>query len=146
MSDGITDMHREEERKAAELVEACKNCDHLKINMDSAYCFDCTNYSNFRPTQSAIDAKVEELRAKKPIIVCRVQDPIIPEMLESLLGLRTSFPTVDILTRLVDATDKLLHHCSYDGQGWEVLQESMEFAKKRIDSFRQVQKYLVEKQ
>jgi len=42
MSDGITDMHREEEKEAAELVEkACKNCDHIKINMDSAYCFDC---------------------------------------------------------------------------------------------------------
>jgi len=68
MSDGISDMYRDEERKAAELVEkACKNCDHIKINMDSAYCFDCTNHSNFRPTQSAIDAKVEELRTKEAV-------------------------------------------------------------------------------
>ncbi len=68
MSCGPVDMHREEERKAAGMVEkACKNCDHIKINMDSAYCFDCTNHSNFRPTQSAIDAKVEELRTKEPV-------------------------------------------------------------------------------
>jgi len=67
------------------------------------------------------------------------------EMLERLLGMDTAFPTIDILTRLVDATDKLLHHCSYDGTGWEVLQESMEFAKKRIEAFKQIQKDSIER-
>ena len=78
MDDRISDMHRDEERKAAELVEkACKNCDHIKINMDSAYCFDCTNHSNFRPTQSAIDAKIEELRVKGSTIKMMKAEQII---------------------------------------------------------------------
>lgn len=75
-------------------------------------------------------------------------DSVIEEtnkILEDLLGCDTAFPTIDILTRLIDATDKLLHHCSYDGTGWEVLQESMEFAKKRIEAFKQAHKYLIEK-
>ena len=61
MSDGITDMHREEERKAAELVEKkCYNCRYC----GSFLCKDCVGRDFFVSSQSAIDAKVEELRVK----------------------------------------------------------------------------------
>ena len=67
MSDGISDMHREEERKAAELVEKeCENC----IYGENEGCLRCSGYlgmAMFTPSQSAIDAKVEELRKEQII-------------------------------------------------------------------------------
>ena len=67
------------------------------------------------------------------------------KILEDLLGLRTAFPTIDILTRLTEAGDVLLHRYDYDAHGWEVLHYCIEDAKKRIEAFRQAHKYLVEK-
>ena len=65
MSDGPTDMHREEERRAAELVEkCCRNCDYRKCNMGSL-CLNCSNKSNFTPSRAAISAKLEELRKQE---------------------------------------------------------------------------------
>ncbi len=59
---GPTDMHREEERRAAGLVKkCCRNCDYRKCNMGSL-CLNCSNKSNFIPSRAAISAKLEELR------------------------------------------------------------------------------------
>jgi len=68
MSDGISDMHREEERKAAELVK--RNGFHCKYNLTGhVNCRRCSlpNFSSFAPSYPAIDAKVEELRAKEEL-------------------------------------------------------------------------------
>jgi hypothetical protein len=58
---------RDEERKAAELVEKkCENC----IYGENKGCLRCSGYlgmAMFIPTQSAIDAKVEELRKEQII-------------------------------------------------------------------------------
>ena len=65
MSDGITDCRREEENKAAGMVEkCCRNCDYRKCNMGSL-CLNCSNKSNFTPSRAAIAAKVEELRKQE---------------------------------------------------------------------------------
>lgn len=65
MSCGPTDMHREEEKKAAGMVEkCCRNCDYRKCNMGSL-CLPCSNNSNFTPSRAAIFVKLEELRAQE---------------------------------------------------------------------------------
>ena len=68
MSDGISDMHREEERKAAELVEkCCANCINSESSCDSGICSLCSGHLEFCPSLKAIDAKVEELRKEQII-------------------------------------------------------------------------------
>ena len=60
MSDGIIDCRREEEKKAAGMVEVCcANCQDYKT---LAFCSACENKSKFIPARSAIAAKAEELR------------------------------------------------------------------------------------
>jgi len=69
MSDGISDMHMEEERKAAVLVEkCCANCINSESSCDSGICSLCSGHLEFCPSLKAIAAKVEELR-KEQIIV-----------------------------------------------------------------------------
>ena len=80
MSDGISDMHREEERKAAELVERiCCNCKRdWTVLGGCRYCDH--NNSSFIPSQSAIDAKVEELRAKEEMSMHYKKDDLEIDM------------------------------------------------------------------
>jgi len=46
-------------------------------------------------------------------------------------GMDTPWPTHDLLDKLADATDILLHDKDYDGHGWEILQQCMEEARRR---------------
>lgn len=81
MSDGISDMHREEERKAAELIK--RNCFHCKYNLTGhENCRRCSppNFSSFAPSQSAIDAKVEELRSKEEMSMHYKKDDLEIDM------------------------------------------------------------------
>lgn len=64
MSCGPVDMHREEEKKAAGMVEVCcAQCEHL----DSENCTDCCFHGKFNPSKAALSSKVEELRNKTAI-------------------------------------------------------------------------------
>ena len=67
MSDGITDCRREEENKAAGMVDKwCRNCDS-SIYDECALCEGHVDnpYQFFRPSRAAISAKLEELRKQE---------------------------------------------------------------------------------
>lgn len=66
-------------------------------------------------------------------------------MVHQLTGNYSPFPTIDVLQRLSDAIDTLLHVYGYDGHGYEVLQACAEHAKERIEIFRQAQQELLKK-
>ena len=64
MSCGLTDMHREEER-AAELVEKkCENCNKPAMLGTCNHCM-ASGFYQFKASEEAIDAKVEELRKEQ---------------------------------------------------------------------------------
>lgn len=66
MSCRPVDMHREEERKAAGMVErGCGNCEYNHSQIGEHPCSSCGDYSpfdNFTPLRAAISAKLEELQ------------------------------------------------------------------------------------
>ena len=61
---------------------------------------------------------------------------------ELLLGSETGYPTRDLLRTLSEAADLLLHHCSYDGDGWERLHYAMERAIVRAEEIDEAMKIL----
>ena len=42
------------------------------------------------------------------------------------------WPDTDVMAKLADAADVLLHRMDYDGHGWEEVQHCMEVAKERL--------------
>lgn len=60
------------------------------------------------------------------------------EAITQILGMDTSFPTWDILEKLIEASEMLLHRYSYDGHGWELINHNIDAARERILTMKQV--------
>lgn len=79
---------------------------------------------------------------REVIVYLKQNNIALKDAIEIILGMATTFPTIDILKRLSDATDTLLHRHDYDGHGWEVIQYSMEAANARIEEIKKVMENL----
>lgn len=54
-------------------------------------------------------------------------------VLNVALGNDTQWPLTLLLDKLCEAADLLLHHCDYDGDGWEKIQYAMNEGRKRSE-------------
>lgn len=53
--------------------------------------------------------------------------------IDDILGLDQPWPLVDVLKKLIEASDILLHKHSYDGHGWEEISHAVEIGKQKVD-------------
>lgn len=51
---------------------------------------------------------------------------------EELMGLENAWPLRDILKKLIESSDILLHEKDYDGHGWELIDKAKEEAEKTV--------------
>jgi hypothetical protein len=63
----------------------------------------------------------------------------------TMLGIATPWPTTDIILKLVEATDILLHHHNYDGHGYELLQGAMNEGIRRVETITSTRKEAYER-
>lgn len=52
------------------------------------------------------------------------------------MGLGEPWPTHDVLAKLIEAAEILLHEKNYDGHGWELIEGCVRYGKERIPHLR----------
>lgn len=93
-----------------------------------------------RETQTLKQARNDSL--KRIVAASLVRSESTCCAVELLIGGKTTWPTRDLLKTLAEATDILLHHCSYDGDGWERLHCAMEQAVVRVEEIEEAMRIL----
>lgn len=79
--------------------------------------------------EMVIESAAAELTGHRRLLP---EDEASAKLIKTLLGHDEPPPTVVVLEHLTRATDILLHHKDYDGDGWETLQHAMNHGVKLI--------------
>lgn len=66
------------------------------------------------------------------------------ELLKTVMGSTTCYPTYNVLKILSDASESLLGRYGYDGDGWEIIQYAIEHARKRIEEINAAGKHIAQ--
>lgn len=88
---------------------------------------------NKEPVVRELRAKIRELEAENKELI---------ELLKTVMGSSTRFPTNDVLKILSDASESLLGRYGYDGHGWEIIHYAIEHARKRIEEINVAGKHI----
>ena len=62
------------------------------------------------------------------------------EEVEEITGMSDTFTLSDILNKLIESSDILLHNKNYDGHGWEIIAKCTELAKEKV---KQIENHII---
>jgi hypothetical protein len=61
----------------------------------------------------------------------------LPELpIDKIIGMDEAWPLVDVLKKLIEASEILLHKKDYDGHGWEEMEHCVKRGKEIVSLFK----------